>query len=196
MFILHFRLFWAYYFFLENSHFLGEKGWDWDTPTPLIWILSQVYPKFDRLFLAHFLGGPINYWRSKNCPFSNPPILFFPFPDLHLASQDAAEVRMSSVINPIQLFLGVQSIRNQKNCFQANFRNPWGRPAGRKNYFHPWCSRNSEPQFPDQKPTKFLKFAKVSENWIKQISCVLGTKIIWREVSIFLQRVGKNDRWD
>ena len=30
-------------------------------PSPLIWILSQVYPKFDRLFLAHFLGGPINY---------------------------------------------------------------------------------------------------------------------------------------
>ena len=40
---------------MKKSHFLVEKGWDWDTPTPLIWILSQVYPKFDRLFLAHFL---------------------------------------------------------------------------------------------------------------------------------------------
>ena len=37
-------------------------------PPPLIWILSQVYPKFDRLFLAHFLGGPINYWIDEILP--------------------------------------------------------------------------------------------------------------------------------
>ena len=37
-------------------------------PSPLIWILSQVYPKFDRLFLAHFLGGPINYWIDEILP--------------------------------------------------------------------------------------------------------------------------------
>ena len=37
-------------------------------PSPLIWILSQVYPKFDRLFLAHFLGGPINYWIDDILP--------------------------------------------------------------------------------------------------------------------------------
>ena len=37
-------------------------------PPPLIWILSQVYPKFDRLFLTHFLGGPINYWIDEILP--------------------------------------------------------------------------------------------------------------------------------
>ena len=37
-------------------------------PSPLIWILSQVYPKFDRLFLTHFLGGPINYWIDEILP--------------------------------------------------------------------------------------------------------------------------------
>ena len=46
-------------------------------PPPLIWILSQVYPKFDRLFLAHFLGGPINYWIDEILP--PPPFMYYVF---------------------------------------------------------------------------------------------------------------------
>ena len=61
---------------MKKSHFLGEKGWDWDTPLPphldIVPSLSQVWPPFSRPF---FRGSNklLNWWDIA------PPFMYYVF---------------------------------------------------------------------------------------------------------------------
>ena len=63
-------------FFMKKSHFLGEKGWDWDTPLPphldIVPSLSQVWPPFSCPF---FRGSNklLNWWDIA------PPFMYYVF---------------------------------------------------------------------------------------------------------------------
>ena len=79
MFIFHFFIL-GYskhiIFFMKKSHFLGEKGWDWDTPLPphldIVPSLSQVWPPFSCPF---FRGSNklLNWWDIA------PPFMYYVF---------------------------------------------------------------------------------------------------------------------
>ena len=63
-------------FFHEKSPIFWVKRVGTGTPpTPLIWILSHVYPKFDRLFFAHFQGDQSTIELMRYCP----PFMYYVF---------------------------------------------------------------------------------------------------------------------
>ena len=80
MFILHFRLFWAFKFFMKTYHFLGGFQVGTGEP-PLAWELSQLFPFFLPSLAVIFLGGPITLWIDEILPPHLCSVCFITFMD-------------------------------------------------------------------------------------------------------------------
>ena len=81
MFILHFRPFWAIYFFMKIYHFLGFFWLGQGNPPPSL----GNWPNFFRFFLPSlaviFLGGPITLWIDEILPPHLCSVCFITFMD-------------------------------------------------------------------------------------------------------------------